>query len=54
MLTSKIRPDGNSSGSFQPEWFNGSTPLHEASRYGHTTLVELLVDHRADIDSLDG
>ncbi|KAF4665932.1 E3 ubiquitin-protein ligase mib1 [Perkinsus chesapeaki] len=33
---------------------DGRTPLHEAARYGHTALVELLLESSADINTLDG
>ena len=37
-------------GGFVGQW----TPLHEACRNGHPEVVELLIDHGADIEAKDG
>jgi ankyrin repeat protein len=31
----------------------GSTPLHWAARNGHTTVAELLVAHKADVNAVN-
>lgn len=30
------------------------TPLHYAAKYGHAEVVELLIQHRAQVNALDG
>ena len=32
---------------------NGSTPLHYAAHSGQETVLEMLLDHGADIDAVD-
>ena len=56
MISSTIRTDGvnfvnNENVCFMTQY--GSSPLHVAAEKGHTDVVNILVTHGANVDTLD-